>query len=183
MSLGLSVLGLLLGLFNLLLLYGVIRRLKEIEARPAHTAPAPVTGITDAHRMTAGAMVDIPDGTRPALVAFFAPGCEPCEQLLPLVVTSAMDEPGGSERVVAVLSEGTDDDNARFIKALEPVARVIVGDPKDPWVESWITTFRVDGLPLVCGLDDTGDGVAIRWSAVSAPELIAKAGLVGRPVV
>lgn len=121
MSLGLSVLGLLLGLFDLLLLYGVIRRLKEIEARPAHAAPAPVTGITEAHRMTAGAMVDIPDGTRPTLVAFFAPGCEPCEQLLPLVLTSAMDEPGGSERVVAILSEGTDDDNARFTKALEPV--------------------------------------------------------------
>ncbi|MFE9017154.1 hypothetical protein ACFYNL_00985 [Streptomyces sp. NPDC007808] len=183
MSLGLSVLGLLLGLFNLLLLYGVVRRLKEIESRPAHVTSTPVTGITDAHRLTAGATVDIPDGTRPTLVAFFAPGCEPCEQLLPLVVTSAMDEPGGRERVLAVLSEGTDDDNARFTKALEPVARVIAGDAKDPWVESWITAFRVDGLPLVCGLDDTGDGVAIRWSAVSPPELIAKAGIAGRPVV
>ncbi|MFC5661709.1 hypothetical protein ACFP3U_01790 [Kitasatospora misakiensis] len=183
MSLGLSVLGLVLGLFNLLLLYGVIRRLKEIEARPrTAAAPARPTGITDAHRLTAGTVLDIPDGSRPTLVAFFAPGCAPCEELLPLVAGHAAQEPGGRDRVLAVLSDGTPEDNARFAQALDPVARVVVGGPKDPHITPWTDVFRVDGLPLVCGLDDTAAGMAISWSAVSMPELIAKAGIKPQPV-
>jgi hypothetical protein len=145
-----------LTLLNLLLLFGVIRRLREQPAPPGLPGPTavPVGTLIDAFT-TADTddrplrRDDLPEG---AVVGFFSPGCAPCEALVPKFVARAEGLPGGREQVVAVVV-GPTDEAAGYVARLAPVARVVVEEPSNGVLAR---AFHVPGYPTVFQLD--GDG-------------------------
>jgi thiol-disulfide isomerase/thioredoxin len=120
-------------LLNLLLTYGVIRRLREhtelLAQRPAGMpdiiagAGSMVGAFTattvEGDQLTAD---DLEPGT---MVGFFSPGCGACVEQLPKFVDAAAAHPGGQDRVLAVVI-GTQEDTAEQVAALSPKARVVV---------------------------------------------------------
>ncbi|MFI6964079.1 hypothetical protein [Streptomyces sp. NPDC050255] len=156
-SVGLSVIAVLLSVFNLLLLYGVIRRLKE---RPPRAAP-------DEALLAPGTAVELPAGERPSptLVGFFAPGCGPCDELLPSFAAYASSHPGGRERVRVVLYG--EPGEPRYTQALGPVAGLVPAEAHPLWTAA----FRTSAYPQVHALSPAG---VVLWSAGSAAELAAR---------
>jgi thiol-disulfide isomerase/thioredoxin len=163
-----------LTLLNLLLLFGVIRRLREYPAQLAAGLPGPsllpagtqveAFATTDAdgrpvHRE------ELPEGT---VVGFFSPGCAPCEALLPKFVTHAAGMPGGRESAVAVVT-GTPEDVSNYVTQLSPVARVVIEEPAGGVV---VRAFEVSAYPAVFQLD--GDGRVLA-SAASLERLVLSA--------
>lgn len=135
---------------DLLLTIGVIRKLREYG--PPGPARAPGGGMTplrpgeELPAFTAvavdGAPVDrssLPDGT---LIAFLSPTCEPCRAKLPELVAYAAAEPGGRDRTLAVVI-GEPEECERFVRELNPVARVVV-EPRGGPV---CAALRVDAFP------------------------------------
>ena len=154
-----------LTVLNLLLLFGVIRRLREQASRPPGAAPRPsslplgtqiepfATADTDGRPVRRD---ELPDGV---VVGFFSPGCQPCEELLPEFVAYAADLPGGRDGVLAVVA-GAPDDTAEEVARLSQVARVVVEDPANGVV---VRAFRVTGYPTLFQLD--GDGRVLAGDA------------------
>ncbi|GAA0240414.1 TlpA disulfide reductase family protein [Cryptosporangium japonicum] len=148
-----------LTLLNLLLLFGVIRRLREQQDNPVppgRPGPASLPVGTRVEAFTtvdtegrALALDELPDGT---VVAFFSPGCAPCEVLLPKFVAHAEARPGGRDGIVAVVV-GPPSETPAYADRLGPVARVVVEEPGSGAVAS---AFAVTGYPTVFQLD--GDG-------------------------
>jgi thiol-disulfide isomerase/thioredoxin len=160
-------------LLNLLLLFGVIRRLREQGAR----SPGAVSG--RAPLPPVGALIDdfatidtdgrplrrdqLPDGV---VVGFFSPGCEPCEALLPDFIGYAGSLPNGRERVLAVVA-GTPQETHEAVARLAGVARVVVepaaGGPvaKAFGVTGYPTLFQLDGAGRVLVSDATLDRLAV----------------------
>lgn len=148
-----TVFAVLLTLANLLLLLGVIRRLRE----PAATGAA------------GGAIVMARTGSRPSpftasawdgaavgegdlagkLVGFFTPGCAACVERLPEFISHARGKT--PDEVVAVLV-GEPDELTGMIGRLDGVARVIVEPPQGPVAEA----FEIKGFPAVALLDSAG---------------------------
>jgi thiol-disulfide isomerase/thioredoxin len=120
---------------NLLLTWGVIRRLREhtelLAQRPAEfpdivaRAGSTVGGFT-ATTVDGDALIadDLATGT---LVGFFSPGCGACVEQLPRFVDAAAAHPGGRNRVLAVVV-GAEEDVAGQVAALSPKARVVVAE-------------------------------------------------------
>ncbi|EXG82763.1 TlpA family protein disulfide reductase [Cryptosporangium arvum] len=148
-----------LTLLNLLLLFGVIRRLREQQNNPVPPGrPGPAslpvgtpieaftTTDTDGRTLARDAL---PDG---AVVAFFSPGCAPCEVLRPKFVAHAESRPGGRDGVVAVVV-GPPSETAEYVSLLAPVARVVVEEPGQGVVAA---AFAVTGYPAVFQLDGEG---------------------------
>jgi thiol-disulfide isomerase/thioredoxin len=119
-------------LLNLLLTFGVIRRLRDHERRLAEgvqplrhrlepgAAIGPFTATaTDGQTVSAGTL---PPQT---VVGFFSPGCKPCLEQLPRFIEFAADLPGGREQVLAVVC-GPAEDAGPLAERLEPVARVVL---------------------------------------------------------
>jgi thiol-disulfide isomerase/thioredoxin len=154
--------GILCGV-NLLLTFGVVRRLKEhaelLAGTPRvvdHDPSVPVGSVVGEFSIaTADGEViarDSLDGG--TVVGFFSPGCGPCEELLPRFVEYAVSE-GGRRRVVAVLA-ASDAEAGEMVSQLAPVARVVVegafGGPVS-------TAFGVRGYPALCVV--AGDGTVV----------------------
>jgi thiol-disulfide isomerase/thioredoxin len=152
--------GILCGV-NLLLTFGVVRRLREHAELLAGTprpvdndSPVPVGSVVGEFSVTTadGEVVtrDSLDGG--TVVGFFSPGCGPCEELLPRFVEYAASE---AVRVVAVVA-APDMQAGEMAAQLAPVARVVVegafGGPVS-------TAFGVRGYPALCVVD--GDGTVI----------------------
>ncbi|MEV6923329.1 hypothetical protein AB0M46_02285 [Dactylosporangium sp. NPDC051485] len=147
-----------LTLLNLLLLFGVIRRLREQPAPPPG-------GLLGRPSLPVGAQIEafstvdvdglplrrdeLPEG---AVVGFFSPGCAPCEALIPKFVAHAEGVPGGRESVLAVIT-GFPDEAAGYVARLSPVARVVVEGREGADV---VRAFQVSEFPQVFQLD--GDG-------------------------
>lgn len=123
----------LLCTLDLILTLGVIRRLREhtelLSQRPeGGLRPAlPVGG--EVGEFTTST-VDGETLTRDALreetvVAFFSPGCQPCEEKLPRFVEYARAVPGGRLRVLAAVV-GDAGEAGALVAELSPVARVVV---------------------------------------------------------
>jgi thiol-disulfide isomerase/thioredoxin len=160
--------------FNLLLTFGVIRRLREHSellgsktGAPEFTGPpgtvrgsgpGPAVGTT-VESFTARTVDDVQitrdslvDGT---LVGFFNHGCEPCAQLLPEFVAYAAQRPGGRQRVLAVVSTQPESDHAEvraIVAQLGAVAQVLDG----PQGETVTTAFGVRGWPALVEIDAGG---------------------------
>lgn len=148
---------------NLLLMFGVVRRLREhadVLARAPRVVdndpPVPIGSVVGEFTVTAagGEIVmrdSLDSGT---IVGFFSPGCAPCEELLPRFVEYAASE-GVGRRVVAVLA-ASDAEAGEMLAQLAPVARVVVegafGGPVS-------TAFGVRGYPALCVVD--GDRTVI----------------------
>lgn len=151
-----------LSCLNLLLVLGVVKRLREHSALLAGGAGGSHAGDLDlipagervgAFRATAldGVPVtrDGTDGER--LVGFIKPGCAPCEEHMPAFIDLARGVPGGREQVLAVVV-GTSEEAAPLIAQLSPVAQVVIELPDGPLG----TAFQVHGYPSYYLLDGSG---------------------------
>jgi thiol-disulfide isomerase/thioredoxin len=150
-----------LAVANLLLTYGVIRRLRvhttEISslrrqgndigddvAAPAGTAVARFAA-TDEQGRSIGAEVL----TGRWLVGFFAPNCMPCKERLPEFVRLAAQRQGGQEGVLAVVV-ASPAESGEVVGQLRPVARVVVEEHEGAVQKA----FGVKGFPAFVRVDD-----------------------------
>jgi len=139
-------------LLNLVFTLGVIRRLREHteliskglghndgpaegvlaagERVPAFEATT-VDGISLTHRSLA-------DG---AMVAFFSPSCQPCQERLPEFLDRAAAVPGDAFAVVV----GDEAETAEMVAKLRPVVRVLTGSAAEPMIEA----FDADTFPAL----------------------------------
>ena len=147
-----------LSALNLLLTFGVIRRLRQHEQVLADggavRASAPPRMIAPGEAPSEFTAVDI-DGApliraelAAGLVSFFTPDCQPCEKRLPEFVRAAEREPSGRAGVLAVVV-GDPIHAEPLTRALAPVARVFTEMPGG----ALSTAFRVSGFPATCRLD------------------------------
>jgi len=157
----------LLCVIDLLLTLGTIRRLREHTdlltrlasaldgtATRARSDPKPMVG-TEIGPFTAvttaGEILDAAALPADTLIAFFDPGCAPCEDLRPDFLRYAAGRPGGRDRVVAVVNARPDEVvPPGRIAELDAVARVVVG----PAAEAVRTAFDVHGWPTLCTVAD-----------------------------
>ncbi|WP_432142338.1 TlpA disulfide reductase family protein [Streptomyces sp. bgisy084] len=124
-----------LGALNLVLVLGVVKRLREHGAlltgrRGAPSADIEVgTPIAEFETVTeAGEPLTRASLTEDLLVAFLSPGCAPCVAKLPGLVAHARSLPGGRRRVLAVVV-GEPGEAAAFAAPLGPVAQVVIEEP------------------------------------------------------
>ena len=94
------------------------------------------------------------------VVGFFAPGCQPCAELLPVFVDRVGRIPGGRAAALAVLS-GSGDGSESYVAALADVSRVVI-EPTDGPVAA---AFGVRSFPAFVVLDDQQ---RVRGSGVTA---------------
>jgi thiol-disulfide isomerase/thioredoxin len=150
-------------LLNLLLVVGVIRRLREhtelIEDVRSSASGPPVRIMLPAGeevgdfsaRTVDGAAVSRGSLDGDTLVGVFSPGCPACAEQLPLFTALAASFPGGRDRVLAVVV-GDAEEAAAEVAALAPVARVVQeahgGDAS--------TAFGVNGFPALARVDPAG---------------------------
>jgi thiol-disulfide isomerase/thioredoxin len=148
----------LLCLANLVLTYGVIRRLREHTALLSQSAGGPPPDLILGPGSTVGpftattvdgAVVDGDDLAAGTLVSFFSPGCGACATQLPEFVQLAGNHPGGQDGVLAVVV-GEEAESAEQLAALAPVARVVLAQPGHE-IE---TAFRVQGFPSFAVIGD-----------------------------
>lgn len=147
----------LLSVFTLVLALGMLRRMRaqtvqlaELNRGAASFGPdrmlPPDTVVAEFTTTTThGEPVsrDRLEGT--TLVAFLAPGCKPCETLLPQLVGYAERFPGGREQVLAVLTMAHPEDSAAYAERLDGVARVVIEDGLGPFSEA----FQATHLPAM----------------------------------
>jgi hypothetical protein len=153
----------LLTLLNLILTFGVIRRLREhttLLSRPPYLLAGdaepmlPVGATVPQFVATATDGMPVSRGRRSGdtLVGFFSPGCRACDELLADFVGYATSMPGGSANVIAVV-EALPGEEAEVVARLTPVARVVV---ERPGTAGLVTAFGVAHFPAVCVLDADG---------------------------
>jgi hypothetical protein len=158
-----------LALLNLLLTFGVIRRLREHSerlSRPAAGLPDLMLGVGESPgpftaRTTEGEQVSLQAlAGREQLVGFFSPTCQPCKEVAPeFVARAAAIGPAGALAVVVGGPEEVED----LVTMFEPVARVVVEAVANGAVAS---AFRVNGFPALCLLDADGVVTASGHEAV-----------------
>jgi len=162
-----------LGLVNLVLSFGVIRRLRrhtELLSRQAaaSTGPGPLMvssgAVLPAFTATAtdGGAVALNSFDARTLAGFFAPGCPACDERLPsfLEYAAAVADPA---RVLAVIV-GKAADAEPLRRELSGVARVVLEEHGD----ALTTAFAVEGFPAFILFDPGGSVVA---SGLSMNEL------------
>jgi thiol-disulfide isomerase/thioredoxin len=163
-----------LGLLNLLLSVGIIRRLRSDEAARAEAAalqggvmlPAGAEVRTFTTTTTDGEPVSRADLAGGAdLVGFFSVRCGPCRTLLPRFAEAASTWTGGRAHVLAVVVDG-EGGAGDFVERLLPVARVVVEAERGPVASA----FGVRGFPAYCVVDGGG---TVRASGHSLDELAA----------
>ncbi|MEV4692212.1 TlpA disulfide reductase family protein [Micromonospora echinospora] len=156
----------IIGLLNLILAFGVIRRLREhtvrltaLEAGHGHndqimlgagSTVAPFQAVTED-----GVTVTRDGLTGRTLVAFFSPDCTPCRERMPQFIRYAAEHPGGRDHVVGVVASDRDA-AGEYVAALTPVARVVVESDGGPLC----TAFGVQGFPAIGLIDESGVVVA-----------------------
>ncbi|GAA0911304.1 TlpA family protein disulfide reductase [Virgisporangium aurantiacum] len=174
---GLVLVG-LLGLLNLLLVAGVIRRLRQhTELLSGGAAPVelPTTDPTVSVGSRPGSFsvmavdgepVSIPG---PTIVGFFAPDCSSCVAKVSDFVLGVVDLGYDRANVLAV-AIGEPPATDRLSTTLGRAARVVV-EPMDGPVA---TAFAVHGVPAMCRLDETGTVVATGrdLTEISAPATV-----------
>jgi hypothetical protein len=138
---------------NLVLTYGVIRRLRQhAELLSSRRSGMALTSDEVAEFATVTADGKEVDQTRVAqysLIGLFSAGCAPCAQLLPKFVARAANG-GASERMLAVVLPG--DWAADDIERLAAAATVVSGE--DAKVVA--TAFGVQGYPVLCRVSPSG---------------------------
>lgn len=149
-----SVLACVLGALNLVLVMGVIKRLREMTQptateRPQVTIrpgekPEPFTAeAVDGEVIDAGGLTN-------TLVGFLSPDCPACHERLPQFLAYARAV-GGRERTLAVLI-GAPSELDELAAQVRPVARVVM----EPSFGPVATAFSATGYPAVVLLDGAG---------------------------
>lgn len=140
-----------LGILNLLLSIGVVRRLRRHTELLANRAPVdddvPASAVSVGTRVgalrarsTLGAELVFEEGPEPLLVAVLSPDCSPCRERLPLLLEHVERDPRA--RVLAVvLEEGGLE--AEMVERLEPAVPVAV----EPWGGDLPRLLEVEGTP------------------------------------
>lgn len=149
-------------LLDLVLTFGVIRRLRAASAAVTldedgnELTPRPGDPVADFTGTTTEGEPVSRDSVTGALVAFLSPNCKPCKASLPELLRVA-----GAEPVVAVVV-GDSADMTDMVARLSPVARVLTEEPFGPVstafaVRSFPTFGKVgpDGTLAAAGLDVT----------------------------
>jgi thiol-disulfide isomerase/thioredoxin len=174
----------LLAVLNLVLTFGMLRRLREHTEQLNGQLPE-LTGhvSTDlikkkgdrvgnfATETAHGVALSSDMLTGETVLGFFAPGCSPCEQMLPGFIEYAAAMPGGRDSVVAVLA-GDNPNSPEMVKkvtALDPYARVVIDENDGPVM----VAFGAKGYPVVCLVKD---GV-VQASGRSLQDLPARVGV------
>lgn len=144
-----TTLALLIGLFNMVLMFGVIRRLRghtELLSAQASAASenlmlSPGSRVPEFTVTTIAGRTVSRDTLGETLVGFFTPGCTACAERLPRFVELSRTF---AERGVAVLAvvSGSESEADEYTRALEPVAQVV--------------TEPVDGGPLTQAFEVVG---------------------------
>jgi thiol-disulfide isomerase/thioredoxin len=154
----------LLCLVDLVLTFGVIRRLREHTKQLSNLPQGMVSPLGVAvgeapgdftASSTTGETLSRAQLTGPTLVGFFSPGCEPCAAELPRFVERARTMPGGAQQVLAVVDGGAGD-VSEYREHLDQVARVVV----EPHGGPLQTAFRLAAYPTIYLLGDDGTVVA-----------------------
>jgi hypothetical protein len=124
-----------IALLDLVLTFGVIRRLREHTdlladgAAVPRGAPtiAPVGEPVAAFSVAAvdGSQVSLADRAGEALVGVFGVGCDACEEKLPVFLERAGRFPGGRDAVLAVVVGADDGGAATYVDALTAAAVVV----------------------------------------------------------
>jgi hypothetical protein len=164
-------------LVDLLLTFGVIRRLREhaelitlggvpdipVLGVAAGEQPAPFSATT-----TEGDLVSGPGGL--AMVAFFSTTCSACPERVPPFVSYLSHHGIARESALAVVL-GPQDEPPAFATALAGAARVTTA----PELEDNPLTraFKVVGYPAFCLLDDDGTVIATSHDPAALPEAAA----------
>jgi hypothetical protein len=163
-------------LLDLLMTFGVIRRLREHSAllrdrqnrladRPVITLspgqiPAPFTAAT-----TDGSALAGPAGLR--LVGFFSSSCSACPERVPPFTDYVRANAIGRSEVLAVLLTHDRTTPPPYLDELAQVAQVSM-QPDDSQV---VDAFRVDGFPAFCLLDADGAVMASGFDPATLPVL------------
>lgn len=148
-------------LLDLLMTFGVVRRLREHSRMLAGSDPArPLVALSpgelpgDFSRKTlSGSVVTGTTGLR--VVAFLASWCSICPERVPSFIGYLRDHRIGRDSVLAVV-EGGDDAPPAYLDRLAEVAQVCV-EPPDGTIAK---AFGVQGFPAFCLLDSAGALVA-----------------------
>ena len=138
---------------NLLLLFGVIRRLKEHDQAIAKiplgtSAPASLRAPgSEVDEFAAVSTDDVPV-TRETLagetlVGFFSVSCGPCVESAPKFARFAAGVPGGKDSVLTIVVADDEDDPAEMVGILSDGARVVVEGFDGPMA----TAFGVTAFP------------------------------------
>ncbi|MEV4641155.1 TlpA disulfide reductase family protein [Actinoplanes sp. NPDC049548] len=142
-----------ISILNLLLTFGIIRRLRsQPMGRPVnYPGVLPVGAV--AGDFAAWDIQDRPvsrdDLSGRTLVGFFSPGCSSCLERLPDFV--AVSAAFGPERSWAVVL-GDVEQAGEYLPSLEPVARVVLQDPDGPLMSA----FSVSAFPTFFVVDAGG---------------------------
>jgi hypothetical protein len=162
-----------LGLLNLVLTLGVIRRLREhtelISSRPPQAPDAMLpagTTIADFVATTLdGGVVTREDISDMTLVAFLSPACDLCEEQVPLLLERAREMPGGRDRVwVVVVGKG--EETQPYAERFREVATVFIEPANAPLP----LAFSLNGYPAF-GLVDRGGTVLASTFGISRLDL------------
>jgi hypothetical protein len=172
----LAVVG-LLSLFNLVLMIGVIRRIREHDAQLATIAGQGLYGtpsISDmvpgqspavfSVRIDEGRELSGPAGLR--VVAFFSPSCSICPERVPPFIDYVSNHSIARDGVLAVIEHNDQTAAPPYIDKLAAVAQVCSG------LDGGIVTqaFKVHGYPAFALLDADGVLVATDYDPVKLPE-------------
>jgi len=139
---------------NLVLVFGVIRRLKEHDqalARLPHGAGAPAASMrapgSEVGEFTAVSTDDVPVTKETlhaeTMVGFFSVSCAPCVENAPKFAEHAAGVPGGRDSVLTVVVADGDDDPSEMVRVLGDTARVVVEGYDGPIA----TAFSVTAFP------------------------------------
>ncbi|MFG3599485.1 TlpA family protein disulfide reductase [Micromonospora chersina] len=148
-----------LGVLNLVLLLGVIRRLREHTDLLNERQSAPPEVMLEVGSIPGDFVSTTVDGrvrTRAdlppmTLVAFISPGCDHCEEQLPLLRERAAEMPGGAEHVwVVVVGKGPE--TQTYADLFTGLATVFIEPGSGPLP----TAFAIKGFPAFGLLDGRG---------------------------
>ena len=150
---------------NLLLTFGVIRRLRQqaeiladekFRTQPARTPTVPAGSSPDVFSATTTkgerfSNETLRNGETRAIVAFFSTDCSVCGVAVSEFVEDVARLRFDLDRIVAVVI-GTEEDASSLVAQLEPVASVVV----EPFTGPVAPAFALHGVPGMCLLDDSG---------------------------
>ena len=156
----------ILCVLDLLLSFGIIRRLREQNETLRHLRENQSAGQPPI-MLPAGSRIELSDvDTAGALVGFFSPDCEACKERMPQFIEYATGHRG---KVIAVAA-GDAEEVADLVVRLGEVAEVVVEKLGGPLH----TAFGTEGYPAVCLVDDDSTVVASGWEMSALPALATR---------
>jgi hypothetical protein len=158
-----------LTLLNLLLTFGIIRRLRDrppntIVTTPGFLTPGTLVGDFTGRDLD-GRPVSRGDLSGRTLVGFFSPGCDACRDRLPDFVAAA--RVFGPDRSLAiVMSDAVSASD--YLPSLAPVARVVLDAPDGPLISAFAITAVPSFFVVGAGGRVVAAGVALDDLPVTA---------------